>query len=518
MDELRTMLDRRGARAAQSVVADFVARHRLTNRQVDALVVALLRKPSHAAPQEDPPATTGPSIDGSTADGAEGSSEPAELSEAQADASDVEAAQAESDGPADDDLAWMFGGDSQGLAARAVDDVVSQTFDDLLGDWVRSGQLSRADVALLATKRKLSSAQHGELLSLLEDAGVELPRSTDVRPKQAAPKGYEHDGDSVGQYLRAISRLPLIGASREVELWSLISQGVAARKELEAGGKELAPSARLSLERRVADGRRAHAELVCANLRLVVSIAKQRHYDRSGVEFADRIQDGNIGLMRAADKFDGSMGNKFSTYATWWIRQSIDRGVADRGRTIRIPVHLHEKARKVRRAVSRLTWKLDREPTLAEISEETGVEPGSVQAILDLDRPLVSIDMLLGEEGDLRLSDILLDDDNRDGRTDPAEVVIHAMFSTDVARALAALLPDRAVRILERRFGFGTGEEETLDAIGAHFNVTRERIRQIQGKSLATLRESEEAVALRSYLVDDSKAGEFGVPVRRKAS
>ncbi|WP_433285520.1 sigma-70 family RNA polymerase sigma factor [Micromonospora sp. CA-244673] len=518
VDELRTMLDRRGARAAQSVVADFVDRHRLTHRQVDALVVALTRKPSHAAPQEDPPATTGPSIDGPPTDGAGGSAEPAELSEAQADASDVEAAQAESDAPADDDLAWMFGGDSQGSAARAVDDVVGQTFDDLLGDWVRSGQLSRADVALLATKRKLSSAQHGELLSLLEDAGVELPRSTDVRPKQAAPKGYEHDGDSVGQYLRAISRYPLIGASREVELWSLISQGVAAQKELEAGGKELAPSARLSLERRVADGRRAHAELVCANLRLVVSIARQRHYDRSGVEFADRVQDGNIGLMRAADKFDGSMGTKFSTYATWWIRQSIDRGVADRGRTIRIPVHLHEKVRKVRRAVSRLTWKLDREPTLAEISEETGVEPGSVQAILDLDRPLVSIDMLLGEEGDLRLSDILLDDDNRDGRTDPAEVVIHAMFRTDVARTLAALLPDRAVRILERRFGFGTGDEETLDAIGAHFNVTRERIRQIQGKSLATLRESEEVVALRSYLVDDSKAGEFGVPVRRKAS
>ncbi|MEU8338280.1 sigma-70 family RNA polymerase sigma factor [Micromonospora tulbaghiae] len=518
VDELRTMLDRRGARAAQSVVADFVARHRLTHRQVDALVVALTRKPSGAATQEDPPATTGASIDGPPTGGAEGSAEPAELSEAQADASDVEAAQAESDAPADDDLAWMFGGDSQAAAARAVDDVVGQTLDDLLGDWARSGQLSRGDVALLATKRKLSSAQHGELLSLLEDAGVELPRSTDVRPKQAALKGYEHDGDSVGQYLRAIGRYPLIGASREVELWSLISQGSAAQNELDVRGDELAPSIRSSLERRVADGRRAHAELVCANLRLVVSIARGRQYEGSGVEFADRIQDGNIGLMRAADKFDGSKGFKFSTYATWWIRQAIDRGIGDRGRTIRIPVHMHEKVQKVRRAVSRLASRLDREPTLAEISEETGVEPGSVQAVLDLGRPLVSIDMLLGEDGDLHLSDILLDDDNRDGRTDPAEIVIYAMFRTDVARTLSSLLPDRAVRILERRFGLGTGDEETLDAIGAHFNVTRERIRQIQGKSLARLRESEEAVALRSYLVDDSKAGEFGVPVRRKAS
>ncbi|WBB94542.1 sigma-70 family RNA polymerase sigma factor [Verrucosispora sp. WMMC514] len=518
MDELRTMLDRRGTRAAQSVVADFVARLGLTHRQVDALVVALGQKPSPAARQEDPPATSDPSVESPPTEGAEDITEPAELSDAQADASDVEAAQVESDAPADDDLAWMFGGDSQTPAARAVDDVVGQTLDDLLGDWARSGHLSRADVALLATKRKLSSAQHGELLSLLQDAGVELPRSIDVRPKQAAPKGYEHDGDSVGQYLRAIGRYPLIGASREVELWSLISRGSAAQEELEAGGDELAPTLRSSLERRVADGRRAHAEMVCANLRLVVSIARGRQYEGSGVEFADRIQDGNIGLMRAADKFDGSKGFKFSTYATWWIRQAIERGIGDRGRTIRIPVHMHEKVQRVRRAVSRLTSRLDREPTLAEISEETGVEPGSVQAILDLDRPLVSIDMLLGEEGDLRLSDILLDDDNRDGRTDPAEVVIHAMFRTDVARTLAALLPYRAVRILERRFGLGTGDEETLDAIGAHFNVTRERIRQIQGKSLATLRESEEVVALRSYLVDDSKAGEFGVPVRRKAS
>ncbi|WP_331716885.1 sigma-70 family RNA polymerase sigma factor [Micromonospora echinaurantiaca] len=518
VDELRTILDRRGSRSAQSVVADFVSRHRLTNHQVDALVVALTRASSTTTPNAALGATD-LTVAGSMMDVAPtGTSVPAEPSDAGQSGLDAEAVEAENETP-DDDLAWMFGEDPQTPSSTAADDVVGRALDDLLGDWARSGQLSRADVALLATKRNLSSAQHGELLSLLEDAGVDLPRSADVRPKQAAPKGYEIQGDSVGQYLQAIARYPLIGASREVELWSLISQGLAAQEQLAAVGEEgLPPSVRSSLESRVADGRRAHAELVCSNLRLVVSIARSRHYDSSGVEFADRIQDGNIGLMRAAEKFDGSKGFKFSTYATWWIRQAIERGIGDRGRTIRIPVHMHEKVQKVRRAVSRLTSRLDREPTLAEISEETGVELGSVQAVLDLGRPFVSIDMLLGEEGDLHLSDVLLDDENRDGRTDPAEIVIHAMFRTDVARTLTALLSERAVQIIERRFGLGTGDEETLDVIGADFGVTRERIRQIQVKTLATLRESEEVVALRSYLVDDSKAGEFGVPVRRKAS
>ncbi|MEW2591118.1 sigma-70 family RNA polymerase sigma factor [Micromonospora aurantiaca] len=517
VNELRTLLDRRGARAAQAVVADFVSRHRLTRRQVDALVVALTRKPSPAASQ-DVLDTSEPSADDPRTEVAASISLPPEFPETEPDTSNVEAVRNEEEAAPEDDLAWMFGGDPQAPTPRGADDVVGQAFDDLLGDWLRSGQLSRADVAVLATKRSLSPAQHGEVLSLLEDAGVDLPRSASARPKHVAPKGYEHDGDSVAQYLRAIGRYALIGASREVELWSLISQGVAAQEELEAGGQELALGTRSSLERRVVEGRRAHAELVCANLRLVVSIARQRHYDRSGVEFADRIQDGNMGLMRAADKFDGSLGNKFSTYATWWIRQSIDRGIADRGRTIRIPAHVHEKVQKVRRVVSRLTARLGREPTLTEISEETGVEPGSVQAILDLGRPLVSIDMLLGEEGDLRLSDVLLDDENRDGRTDPAEIVMHAMFRADVARTLAALLPERAVHVIERRFGLGTGDEETLDVIGADYGVTRERIRQIQVKALTTLQESKRAAALRSYLVDDSKAGEFGVPKRRKAS
>ncbi|MFF0372310.1 RNA polymerase sigma factor RpoD/SigA [Micromonospora sp. NPDC005087] len=521
VDELRTILDRRGERLSQSLVTDFVVRHRLTHRDVDALLVALTRGDVTDVP------TTPMAIqiaDGSADDDPTADELVAALL-APAGAAETRAVpygtaeDAETDAPGDD-LAWMFGQEPESPAPRAADDVVGQSLDDLLGDWSRTGgQLTRAEVALLATKRKLSPAEHGELLELLEEAGVDLPDSTDLRPRRAAPKGYELQEDSVGQYLRTIARYPLIDGSREVELWSLISQGVAAQEELDAAGEDgLARSARRSLQTRVQAGRRAHAELVCANLRLVVSIAKAPHYQFSGVEFADRIQDGNLGLMRAADKFDGSKGFKFSTYATWWIKQAIERGIGDRGRLIRIPIHAHEQVVKVKRAVSKLTGRLDREPTLTEISAFTGMEPGKVQWALDLDRPIRSIDVLLGEEGDLRLSDILVSEEDRDGRTDPAEIVLHAMFHRDLATLLGALLPERAVRVLKRRYGLGTGDEETLESIAADHGITRERIRQIQNKSLATLRESREAAELWSYLGDNQKAGWSGVSVGRKAS
>ncbi|PWU54788.1 RNA polymerase subunit sigma [Micromonospora sp. S4605] len=520
MNELRTILDRRGDRQTQSLVADFVARHRLTHRDVNALLVALTQHDVTAAPETFVAAAKADGTDDDFAAdepvaavlgpiGAPGTGEPYTTAES-----------AEANAP-DDDLAWMFGEEEPEIPApRAADDLVGRALDDLLGDWARTGgQLTRAEVAVLATKRRLSPAQHGELLALLEQAGVDLPDPTDVRPRRAAPKGYEFHGDSVGQYLRAISRYPLIDASREVELWSLISDGIAAQEELDAAGDgRLARTVRRSLQTRAVAGRRAHAELVCANLRLVVSIAKARHYEFSGVEFADRIQDGNLGLMRAADKFDGSKGFKFSTYATWWIKQSIERGIGDRGRLIRVPVHVHDQLQKVRRAVSKLTARLDREPSLAEISDMTGMEPGKVQWALDLMQPVRSLDALLGDDGDLRLSDVLAREEERDGRTDPAEIVLHARFHADMARTLRTILPERAVRIVERRFGLGTGEEETLEDIAVDYGVTRERIRQIQSKSLAKLRESGEAAGLWSYLGDNRKAGWSGGSVGRTAS
>ncbi|MDQ2587306.1 RNA polymerase subunit sigma [Saccharothrix yanglingensis] len=477
--ELRVILQKHEAGSGRRFLAEFAARHRLTHRDVDALLSAL---------------------EGNGADSpGSGAVDVKEVGPAEA---TVEEPMAAVPAP---DFAWIFGDEPESAPLRAVDDVVGRAFDDLLGDWSRSGgQLARADVALLASARGLNSVEQGQLLVLLEGAGIELSVPGDLRPERAAEWGYEFRADVVGQYLEAIKRYPLIDGSREVELWALISQGVAARRELdETGNNALPADLRRNLQAQVAAGRRAHAELVCANLRLVVSIAKARHYDVCGVEFADRIQDGNVGLMRAADKFDGSKGFKFSTYATWWIRQAIERGIGDRGSTIRVPVYIHEQAHKIRKAISGLTARLDRSPVLSEIADATGIAPGQVQAVLDFTRPVISLDRLLGEEGDLRLSDVLMSEDERDGRADPAEIVTHAVMREDLTHTLAAILPARSVRVLERRFGIGTGDEETLDEIGAIFGVTRERIRQIQNQSLATLRQNRCVAALRSYVVND---------------
>ncbi len=507
VDELRVILKRRDVAHVKALVADFATRHRLTHRDVDALLVALAQADSTGGSQTSVitptpgDSTTAPRIADrpgtKTPAGGEG------IEERNAPSFDS-AKESDSDALANDDLAWMFGEEPEFPTPRAADDLVGEAFDDLLGDWTRTGGLlSRGEVALLATKRGLSPAQHAELLSLLEAAGVELSDSVRSGPRPATSQEHESQGDLVRQYLRDIGRYPLISARREVELWSLMSQGTAAQRELEADADgKLEPNVRRSLQLQVDAGQRAYAELVCANLRLVVSIAKARRYESSGVEFADRIQDGNLGLMRAAEKFDGSKGFKFSTYATYWIKQAIERGIGARGRAIRIPHHMHEQLRKVRKAVSRLTARLDREPTLAEICDATGLDPGKVQAALDLMRPIRSLDALLGDEGDLRLSDVLVAQGTPDGRTDPAAIVAHATLHEDVERTLKAVLPERAVHIVKRRFGLETGEEETLDEIGASYGVSRERIRQIQAKSLKQLRESPEAEKLRAHLVE----------------
>ncbi|MBO4205107.1 sigma-70 family RNA polymerase sigma factor [Micromonospora echinofusca] len=506
-DELRVILDRNERQRAQSLVADFVARHHLTHKDVDTLLVMLTRPPATSQSTDPPSRTPGQSSALAETDSAIAAEDRVEEDDPHGTpvAKEVDTAAVSDEETTDDDLDWMFGDAPEQPASPTSDKAVGRAFEDLFGDWTRTGgRLTRAEVALLVTRRGLSAAQHGELLSLLEDAGVDLPASVDARPVRSATKGYELHGDSVRQYLREIGRYPLIGADREVELWSLMRQGEAARRTLDAGWGELSREERRSLRDRVEDGHNAHAELVCANLRLVVSIAKASGFNGGGVEFADRIQEGNLGLMHAAHLFDGSKGYKFSTYATWWIRQHIDRGIANHGRTIRIPVHFRDQIQRVDKAARRLTDRLDREPSLAELAEETGMEPGRVQATLDHMRPLASLDMLLGDEGDLRLSDVLAAEQERDGRTDPAEIVGHAMFHADIDRILRKVLPERAVCVIRRRFGLGTGVQETLDEIGVDYGVTRERIRQIQAKALRTLQEHEDVAALREYVTEGS--------------
>jgi RNA polymerase primary sigma factor len=501
LDELRTMLHGRDAHEAHSLVSEFVSQHRLTHRDVDALLATLA--------SADLPDSPDPSARRLIAGDEVGVNKPGDLTPGLVDGTGPDAEfdeLAEETGipDPDDGLAWMFSVDPEPARPHVADDLVGQTVDDLLGDWARTGgRLTRAEVATLATGRKFTAVQYRELLERLEDAGVDLFDGKGSEPGQANTVG-DHRRDSIGQYLAEIGRYSLIGAAREVELWSLIAQGHAALAELEAtNADDLALETRRSMQTQIEAGRRAHAELVCANLRLVVSIARARHYESSGVEFADRIQDGNVGLLRAADKFDGSKGYKFSTYATWWIRQAIERGIGDRGRIIRIPVHLHEVVQKVRRAVSKLTARLDRRPSLAELADMTGMDPGKVQAALDLMQPCRSLDQLFGEDGDLRLSDTLVGQEDRDGRTDPAAIVIQTMFHDDVIHTLQEVLPLRSAEVVARRFGLRTGDKETLEDIAADFGVTREWIRQIQAKSFEKLQADQRVAALRSYVVDE---------------
>ena len=392
------------------------------------------------------------------------------------------------------------------------DKMVGRAVDDIIDDWYRAGNALRyEDVTRLVAKRGLSAEQAAAVLVALEECGVEIEGLAAARPgfddcdqpEREAPASVSPN--AVRSYLGEIGRYALLWAEDEVRLGRQIQAGISADEILQDAERLacLRPRARARLREASAAGRRAHSEMVCSNLRLVVSIAKHRSYEGSGVEFIDRIQDGNAGLMRAANKFDPDRGFKFSTYATWWVRQFIERGIGDRGRLIRIPVHVHEKVQRLRRTQRMLTQRLNREPTLAELSEELEWEAGKVQAVIDWSLPLASLDVRIGNEGDLTFGDLLADRADVDGRTDPVDCVIESAWSRDLKEAMETVLSAREQEVIRRRYGFDGMDEETLDGIGEHFGLTRERIRQIQSKAMVKLRNYRGLGQLRIYLVDD---------------
>jgi RNA polymerase sigma factor (sigma-70 family) len=298
------------------------------------------------------------------------------------------------------------------------------------------------------------------------------------------PKRDDGPLDLTRRYLRELGDHPLLTAEEEVELAQAIEAGRAAEATLaaaaELGGERLSPARRRTLEADVAAAAAARQRFIQSNLRLVVSIAKR--YQGTGMSLLDLIQEGNLGLMRAVEKFDWRKGFKFSTYATWWIRQAIGRGIADKGRTIRLPSHLVDTMAVVARASSNLLKSLGREPTVTELADETGLTAERVEAALRAAPDLVSLSAAVGEDAG-ELGDLLADD----RAVVPFEAAALALASDDL-RALLGFLNDREREILSLRFGLDTDRPLTLDELGQRYNVTRERIRQIEAKALTKLR------------------------------
>ena len=300
--------------------------------------------------------------------------------------------------------------------------------------------------------------------------------------------------DPVKDYLKQIGKVPLLNAAEEVELAMRIEAGLFAEEKLShMTAAEKSNQLGLDLQWVARDGQRAKSHLLGANLRLVVSLAKR--YTGRGMQFLDLIQEGNLGLIRAVEKFDYTKGFKFSTYATWWIRQAITRAMADQARTIRIPVHMVEVINKLARVQRQMLQDLGREPTPEELSRELDMTPEKVIEVQKYGREPISLHTPLGEDGDSEFGDLIEDTE----AVVPADAVGFTMLQRQLESLLDSL-SEREAGVIRMRFGLGDGQPKTLDQIGDTFGVTRERIRQIESKTMAKLRHPSRSQSLRDYL------------------
>lgn len=338
-----------------------------------------------------------------------------------------------------------------------------------------------------------------ELIPLLQTAGIEIYADTEIDEEDTADLLEDDEAlpnlnavpsdDSVGLYLKEMARVPLLSLEEEVAIAERILAGIAASALLaNAEGDEFSRLAAL-----IEEGRLARDHIIRANTRLVVSIAKR--YMGRGVPFLDLIQEGNLGLIKAVEKFDHTRGYRFSTYATWWIRQTITRAIADQGRTIRVPVHMSDRIRNVYRVVRQLEQEYGRKPTAEEVALSMNADPRKIQWMLKVSWRPLSLERPVGEEEDNELGSFIEDD----SVLTPTQSAYQNLLREKVEEVLSTLTP-REARILRLRFGLHNGKQYTLEEVGQKFGLTRERIRQIEGKALRRLRHPRRSRHLRDFL------------------
>jgi len=327
-----------------------------------------------------------------------------------------------------------------------------------------------------------------------EELAEEDEADEDAQQELAADDNYLANidtDDTIGLYLKEVGRVPLLTAEEEVELAQRIERGRLAREELAKGN--VSPRRRQELQRLIEDGWAAREHLITANSRLVISVAKK--YMGRGVPFLDLIQEGNIGLIRAAKKFDYRRGHKFSTYATWWIRQAVTRAIADQGRTIRVPVHMGDQINKLLRVQHQLTQRLGRDPSVEELAEALEVTPQKVENMIQVARRPLSLETPTDDEEDSVLGDFIQDEEV----PAPDETATYNLLREHLESVLNGL-PPREVRILQLRYGLLDGQAYTLEEVGRKMGVTRERVRQIEAQALSRLRHPAIRRKLREYL------------------
>ncbi len=351
--------------------------------------------------------------------------------------------------------------------------------------------------ALLATTSPSAAALPGTKIEDLPEPSAQELQQVAVEEEEEYDVDELHEmvaaTDAITRYLREIGRTALLNAQQEVDLAQTIEAGKASRAQLAELDGELDPATRLELTQIKERGDEARQKLIQANLRLVVSVAKK--YMGRGMPLLDLIQEGNIGLMRAVEKFDWRKGNRFSTYATWWIRQAVTRALAEQSRLIRLPVHLGESLGQMRRTAERLAIALQREPTHAELGTALGLPEEQIKRMLEAVRQPISLSTPVGESGESQFGDFIEDD----RIAPPEEQASRTMLERDIFKALNEL-PDRERTVLELRYGLKDGQRRTLEEVGRSLGITRERARQIEGEALRRLRVSQIGAGLRGYL------------------